>query len=198
MRGFIAREIERTADRIRRARPKDGDCNFRDRRIARGSLPWPLQDRRRPAPPRYPAHRCDAWPKLLSRLPLEARRQLSGVGPRRAEIIVAGAAVYAVCWNVARLPDSAILHSGCATDCWRRWRRNTIAAPGRESRSNRNAGIRFAPPSPTITWIWTTPCECAIRAMHLFAALRSVHRFAAAICANGFPPPPCSTKSATT
>src|SRR5207245_2375214 len=33
--------------------------------------------------------------KMLARLPIEKRRQLSGVGPRRAEIIVAGAVVYA-------------------------------------------------------------------------------------------------------
>ena len=33
--------------------------------------------------------------KVLSRLPLEERRQLAGVGPRRAEIIIPGAIVYA-------------------------------------------------------------------------------------------------------
>jgi exopolyphosphatase/guanosine-5'-triphosphate,3'-diphosphate pyrophosphatase len=33
--------------------------------------------------------------KLLSKLPVEGRRRLSGVGPRRAEIIIAGAVVYA-------------------------------------------------------------------------------------------------------
>jgi exopolyphosphatase/guanosine-5'-triphosphate,3'-diphosphate pyrophosphatase len=33
--------------------------------------------------------------KLLARLPLQERRSLSGVGPRRAEIVIAGAVVYA-------------------------------------------------------------------------------------------------------
>ena len=33
--------------------------------------------------------------QMLTRLPLDGRRELSGVGPRRAEIIAAGAVVYA-------------------------------------------------------------------------------------------------------
>ena len=32
--------------------------------------------------------------KLISRLPLEDRKKIEGIGPRRAEIIVAGAMVY--------------------------------------------------------------------------------------------------------
>ena len=42
--------------------------------------------------------------KLLASLPLEERKKLSGVGPRRAEIIVAGAAVYTELLERCQLP----------------------------------------------------------------------------------------------
>ena len=94
MRGFIVREIERTADRIKRARPKVV--------IATSGTAESLAAvchglyKTRGARARAVSHTLmRRIAKLLARLPLEQRRRLSGVGPRRAEIIVAGAAVYA-------------------------------------------------------------------------------------------------------
>ena len=43
--------------------------------------------------------------KLLARLPVEERKKLSGIGPRRAEIIIAGATVYAEILERCKLPS---------------------------------------------------------------------------------------------
>jgi exopolyphosphatase / guanosine-5'-triphosphate,3'-diphosphate pyrophosphatase len=94
MRGFIAREIERTADRIKRARPKvviatSGTAESLAA-VCRGL--YKTKGARAKTVSRTQMRRIA---KLLARLSLEQRRKLQGVGPRRAEIIVPGAAVYA-------------------------------------------------------------------------------------------------------
>lgn len=93
LRAFIEREIGRIADRIIRARPKvvlatSGTpaalaalCHARYK--TRGSRAQSVS-----------RTQLQAMAKLLFRLSLDSRRKLPGVGPRRAEIIVAGAAVF--------------------------------------------------------------------------------------------------------
>ncbi len=94
LRGFVEREIGRIAGRIVRAHPRAviatsgtaaslaavGHGLFKKKGKAENSVSRP--EMRRIA-------------KILSRIPQEERRRFSGVGPRRAEIIVAGAVVYA-------------------------------------------------------------------------------------------------------
>ena len=65
----------------------------------------------------------------LSRMTLDQRRQVPGVGERRAEIIIAGAVVFSELLSRLRLPSSATCRWACAMDCWHRWRRNTISGP---------------------------------------------------------------------
>ena len=93
LRGFIGREVGRVFERIARSKPKvviatsgtaeslaavaKGLYKNKDKRLAASRL----QVRR--------------IAKVLARRTVEERRKLSGVGPRRAEIIVAGAEVYA-------------------------------------------------------------------------------------------------------
>src|SRR6202451_1724003 len=93
MHGFIAREMGRTADRIRRARPKVviATSGTAESLAAVCHGLYKTRGSRATAVSRAQMKRIA---KLRPRLPLEARRELSGVGPRRAEIIVAGAAVY--------------------------------------------------------------------------------------------------------
>jgi exopolyphosphatase/guanosine-5'-triphosphate,3'-diphosphate pyrophosphatase len=93
LQGFIAREIERTADRIKRARPKAviATSGTAESLAAVSHGLYKTKGARATVVSRAQMRRVA---KLLSRLPLEERRKLSGVGPRRAEIVVAGAAVY--------------------------------------------------------------------------------------------------------
>jgi exopolyphosphatase/guanosine-5'-triphosphate,3'-diphosphate pyrophosphatase len=94
LRGFIAREIGRIAERIIRARPKiviatSGTAEalatvcqalFKTK-SQRGMTVSRLQMRR--------------IAKMLARLSLEERRNVQGIGVRRAEIVIAGAVVFA-------------------------------------------------------------------------------------------------------
>lgn len=93
MRGFIAREIERTADRIKRADPKVviATSGTAESLAAVAHGLYKTDGARAASVSRAQMRRIA---KLLARLPLEERKRLPGVGPRRAEIVVAGAAVY--------------------------------------------------------------------------------------------------------
>ena len=94
LRGFIAREIGRIAERIIRARPKiviatSGTAealatvshSLYKTKSQRGMTVSRLQMRR--------------IAKMLARLALEERRSVQGIGVRRAEIVIAGAVVFA-------------------------------------------------------------------------------------------------------
>jgi exopolyphosphatase/guanosine-5'-triphosphate,3'-diphosphate pyrophosphatase len=94
LRGLVHREIGRTAARIAKARPKiviatsgtaealASVCHALYRtKSQRGMTVSHVQMRR--------------IAKMLSRVSLEERRKVPGIGPRRAEIVIAGAAVFA-------------------------------------------------------------------------------------------------------
>lgn len=94
LRGFIAREVGRVAPRISGAKPKiviatsgtaeslAAVCHAMYRTKSQRAMTVTHLQMRRIA-------------KMLARLSVEERRKVSGIGVRRAEIIVAGAAVYA-------------------------------------------------------------------------------------------------------
>jgi exopolyphosphatase / guanosine-5'-triphosphate,3'-diphosphate pyrophosphatase len=94
LRGFVNREIGRIADRINKPRPNiviatsgtaealASVCHTLYRTKSQRSMTVTHPQMRRIA-------------KMLSRLSLEDRRKIQGIGPRRAEIVIAGAAVFA-------------------------------------------------------------------------------------------------------
>ena len=91
--------------------------------------------------------------KQITRLPLEQRRRIPGIGPRRAEIICAGAVVYAELLERCHLAAFATRPWACAMASWRKWRRNTTAARAPAGRWNRSAGSRSSARWSAIEWI---------------------------------------------
>jgi exopolyphosphatase / guanosine-5'-triphosphate,3'-diphosphate pyrophosphatase len=93
LRGFVTREVNRVAARIAVARVKNVIATSGTAaalaavaaHLRRGS------NGRRPVVSRAEMNRIA---KRLARLPVAERRKIEGIGPRRAEIIVAGATVY--------------------------------------------------------------------------------------------------------
>jgi len=174
LRGFIAREIQRNADRIKRARPKvvlatsgtaeslAAVCHGLYKTKGSRSLAVSRAQMRRIA-------------KLLARLPLEGRKKLAGVGPRRAEIIVAGAAVYAELLERCQLMGFRYsplgLRDGLLAQMAAEYDRSTRS--GKQIESERWDSIRNAMEHYRIDMDHALKVRDS--AMHLFAALRSVH-----------------------
>jgi exopolyphosphatase/guanosine-5'-triphosphate,3'-diphosphate pyrophosphatase len=94
LRGFVAREVSRIASRIIAAKVKNVIATSGTAaalaavaiNLRRGAV-----ERRRPLVARAEMSRIA---KRLARLPVAERRKIDGIGPRRAEIVVAGALVY--------------------------------------------------------------------------------------------------------
>jgi len=111
----------------------------------------------------------------LARLPLEGRKKLAGVGPRRAEIIVAGAAVYAELLERCQLMGFRYsplgLRDGLLAQMAAEYDRSTRS--GKQIESERWDSIRNAMEHYRIDMDHALKVRDS--AMHLFAALRSVH-----------------------
>jgi len=174
MRGFIVREIERTADRIKRFRPKiviaTSGTAASLAAVCHGL--YQTQGSRTSTVSRAQMLRIA---KLLARLPLDGRRRLSGVGPRRAEIIVAGAAVYAALFERCQLPgfraSSLGLRDGLLAQMAAEYDRSTRS--GKQIESERWDSLLNAVEHYRVDM--QHALEVRQSAMHLFSALRTVH-----------------------
>jgi len=175
MRGFVAREINRIAPRIIRARPKiviatsgTGD--------ALAALSRGLYKPKTAGAPSATRPQVQGMAKMLARLPLEGRRRLPGVGPRRAEIIVAGASVYAELLERCQLSGFRYsplgLRDGLLAQMAAEYDRSTRS--GKQIESERWDSIRAA-----VEHYRVDP-EHALKVREmvaqLFTALRRVHR----------------------
>lgn len=94
LRSFIAREIGRIAERITRARPKVviATSGTAEALATVCHALYKTKSQRANTASRLQMRRVA---KMLSRLTLDERRNVPGIGVRRAEIVIAGAAVYA-------------------------------------------------------------------------------------------------------
>lgn len=174
MRSFITREIDRTADRIRRLRPKVviATSGTAESLAAVCHGLYKTKGARAASVSRAQMRRIA---KLLARLPVEDRRNLSGVGPRRAEIIIPGAAVYETLLERCQLGGFRFsplgLRDGLLAQMAADYDRSTRS--GKQIESERWDSIRAA------VGHYRVDMDHALHvrdsAMQLFAALKSVH-----------------------
>ena len=174
MRSFISREIERAAERIKRARAKvviatSGTAESLAK-VGHG-----LYKTKGPRAAIVSRTQMRGIAKLLARLPLEERGKLAGVGPRRAEIVIAGAAVYAALLERCQLPGfrfSALgLRDGLLAQMAAEYDRSTRS--GKQIESERWDSLLNAVAHYRVD----VKHAMQVRgfAMHLFAALKAVH-----------------------
>ena len=174
MQGFIVREIERTADRIRRARPKAviATSGTAESLAAVCHGLYKTKGARASSVSRAQMRRIA---KLITRLPLEGRRKLSGVGPRRAEIIVAGSAAYAALLERCQLLGFRYsplgLRDGLLAQMAAEYDRSTRS--GKQIESERWDSIRAAVQHYRVDMDHALQVRAS--AMQLFSALRSLH-----------------------
>jgi exopolyphosphatase/guanosine-5'-triphosphate,3'-diphosphate pyrophosphatase len=178
LRGFVEREIGRIADRIVRARPKVviATSGTAASLAAVGHGLYKTKGSRAAAVSRTQMGRIA---KMLARLPIDQRRKLSGVGPRRAEIITAGATVYAELLNRCELPGFRYsplgLRDGLLAQMAAEYDRNTRS--GKQIESERWDSIRSAVEHYRVDLEHALQVRAS--AMRLFAELKSVHRLPA-------------------
>ncbi|MGB9071926.1 MAG: Ppx/GppA phosphatase family protein [Terriglobales bacterium] len=176
MRGFIAREVGRIQDRIRSARigtviATSGTAAALvgvSRHLARFK-----QQRSGTAVTREMLRRIV---KQITRLSLEQRRRVPGIGPRRAEIISAGAVVYAELMERCHLRGfrySALgLRDGLLAQMAAEYDRGT--RPGRQVESERWASVQRAAEHYRVDLHHAL--EVRESALLLFSSLKRVHQ----------------------
>jgi exopolyphosphatase/guanosine-5'-triphosphate,3'-diphosphate pyrophosphatase len=174
LRGFISREMERIADRIKRARPKVviATSGTAESLAAVCHGLYKTKGSRATTVSKTQLRRIA---KLLARLPLEDRKKLSGVGPRRAEIIVPGAAVYLALLERCQLQGFRYsplgLRDGLLAQMAAEYDRTTRS--GKQIESERWDSIRAAVAHYRVDMRHAMNVRAS--AMHLFTALKSVH-----------------------
>ena len=175
LQGFVGREIGRIADRISRARPKVVIATS-GTAAALAAVCHGLYKTKGPRATVVSRAQMRRIAKILKRLPLDERRKLSGVGPRRAEIIVAGAVVYAEILERCQLHGFRYsplgLRDGLLAQMAAEYDRSTRS--GKQIESERWDSIRAAVEHYRVDMDHALQVRAS--AMRLFAALRSVHR----------------------
>jgi exopolyphosphatase / guanosine-5'-triphosphate,3'-diphosphate pyrophosphatase len=179
LRGFIAREVGRVASRIAKARVRTVIATSGTAAAlaaAAAHLRSRGPNRTRPAVSRAEMSRIA---KRLARLPVESRRKIEGIGPRRAEIIVAGAMVYHELLDHCRLRGFRFsplgLRDGILAQMAADYDRSTRS--GKQIESERSESIARAVARYRVDRKHAQ--EVRESAMFLFSALRSIHRLPA-------------------
>jgi exopolyphosphatase/guanosine-5'-triphosphate,3'-diphosphate pyrophosphatase len=175
LRGFVAREVGKIAARIASVRVKNVIATS-GTAAALTAVATHLRrngNHRRPVVSRA---EMDRIAKRLARLPVAERRKIEGIGPRRAEIVVAGAMVYRELLDRLHLPGFRYsplgLRDGILAQMAADYDRSTRS--GRQIESERWESIIKAVDHYHIDRKHALDVRAS--AMQLFSALRSVHR----------------------
>jgi exopolyphosphatase/guanosine-5'-triphosphate,3'-diphosphate pyrophosphatase len=175
LRGFVEKEIGRISGRIVRARPKAviATSGTAAALAAVSHGLYKTKGSRASAVSRAQMRRIA---KMLARMPIEKRRQLSGVGLKRAEIIVAGAVVYGELLERCQLRGFRYsplgLRDGLLAQMAAEYDRSTKS--GKQIESERWDSLRAAVEHYHIDM--DHALQVRESAMNLFSALRSMHR----------------------
>jgi exopolyphosphatase / guanosine-5'-triphosphate,3'-diphosphate pyrophosphatase len=94
LRGFVAREVSRVSGRIVGSRVQIAIATSGTAAALAAAASHLIRSSRRGRTPLVSRTEIRQIAKRISRLTLEERKKIQGIGPRRAEIIVAGALVY--------------------------------------------------------------------------------------------------------
>ena len=175
LRAFIGREISRIEERIVRARPR-AVLATSGSAAALVAVCHGLYKTKGPRAAAVSRLQMRRMVKMLARLPIDGRKKLTGVGPKRAEIVVAGAVVFAELLERCQLAGFRYsplgLRDGLLAQMAAEYDRSTRSA--RQLESERWDSIRAAVEH------YRVDMDHALRvresSMELFAALKSVHR----------------------
>jgi len=175
LRGFVEREIGRIADRITRARPKAVIATS-GTAASLAAVCHGLYKTKGPRVTTVSRLQMRRIAKMLARLPLEQRVKLPGVGPRRAEIVIAGAVVYSELLERCQLAGFRYsplgLRDGLLAQMAAEYDHSTRS--GKHIQSERWDSIRAAVAHYRVDMNHALQVREA--ATHLFKALKSVHR----------------------
>lgn len=175
LRGFITREVNRIVDRITKAKVKNviATSGTAAALTAVASHLTESKTRQRNIVSRGEMTRIS---KRLARLPIAERRKIEGIGPRRAEIIVAGATVYHELLERLHLKGFRYsplgLRDGILAQMAADYDRTTRS--GRQIESERSESIMHAVAHYRVDRKHAVDVRDS--ASLLFSALRSVHR----------------------
>jgi exopolyphosphatase/guanosine-5'-triphosphate,3'-diphosphate pyrophosphatase len=175
LRGFVEREIGRISDRIARSRPRAVIATS-GTAASLAAVRHGLYRRRGSRETAVSRTQMRRIAKMLARLPLEERVKLPGVGPRRAEIIIAGAMVYAELLKRCQLQGFRYsplgLRDGLLAQMAAEYDRSTRS--GKHIESERWDSIRAAVAHYRVDM--DHALEVRESAIQLFRTLKSLHR----------------------
>jgi len=176
---FVAREIGRIQDRIRAARVGRVIATSGTAAALASMARYIARSKKRPGSNMADRETMLRIVKQIVRMPLDQRRKIPGIGPRRAEIICAGAVVYAEMLERCHLTGFRYsplgLRDGILAQMAAEYDRSTRS--GRAVESERWESLRRA-----VEHYHIDPQHALLvreSALHLFSALNSVHQLPA-------------------
>ncbi len=176
MRGFIAREVGRVLERIVASRARVAIATSGTAAALAAASSHLIHGPHKRRPPTVTRAEMKRIAKMISRLPLEGRKKIQGIGPRRAEIIVAGAMVYHELMERCQLRTFRYsplgLRDGLLAQMAAEYDRSTRS--GRQIESERWDSIRQAVNHYRVDLAHAL--DVRMSAMELFSALKSLHR----------------------
>src|ERR1700675_3514542 len=175
LRGFVAREVGRVAPRIVSSHVKIAIATSGTAAALTAAASHLIRPSKKHGTPTVSGAEMKRIAKLISRLPLEERKKIEGIGPRRAEIIVAGAMVYRELVERCQLRSFRYsplgLRDGLLAQMAAEYDRSTRS--GRQIESERWDSIQQAVQHYRVDM--THALQVRASAMELFSALKSLH-----------------------